>query len=112
MAAPRSMAPHLGDRRHNNPRHSGPNIEALPVVSGGQDVTGWMNARFKDFRQMARPGAAPGRFGFRPIDSVRAAELRIALAALQADRRSRVSRASPVPDATQAFAAIRALAAS
>ena len=71
-----------------------------------------MNARFKDPRQMATPAAALGRFGFRPIDTVRAAELRIALAAMQATRRSRLHRASPVPDATLAFAAIRALAAS
>jgi hypothetical protein len=71
-----------------------------------------MNARFKDPRQMATPSAALGRFGFRPIDSVRAAELRIALAAMQASRRARVNRASTVPSATQTFAAIRALAAS
>ena len=71
-----------------------------------------MNARFKDPRQVATPTAALGRFGFRPIDSVRAAELRIALAAIQATRRSRVNSASPVAGATQAFAAIKALAAS
>jgi hypothetical protein len=71
-----------------------------------------MNARFKDSRQMATPTAALGRFGFRPIDRVRAAELRIALAAIQATRRSRVNRASHVPDSTQGFHAIRALAAS
>ena len=71
-----------------------------------------MNARFKDSRQMATPSAALGRFGFRPIDSVRAADLRVALAAIQANRRSRLNNASPVPNATQALAAIRALAAS
>ena len=71
-----------------------------------------MNARFKDPRQMATPSAALGRFGFRPVDSVRAAELRIALAAMQATRRPRVNRASPLPSGTKTFAAVRALAAS
>ena len=58
---------------------------------------------------MEIPCMALGRCGFRPIDSVRAAELRIALAALQPTPRSRMRRASAVPDAAQAFAVIRSL---
>jgi hypothetical protein len=71
-----------------------------------------MNARFKELRQMAIPAVALSRFGFRPVDSVRAAELRIALAAIQATGRSRLQRGSLAPNSTQAFATTRALAAS